>query len=140
MSPIHNQSPHFSRDEDAAEIMAHPDSFRLSYFPIFGLGQTIRDMLTFAGAKWEDNQPGDWMAEKTMTPFACLPILYIRKDNKELMISECTPIEHYLARQLGFLGKNQYEETLIMSFQNSSGSLMSTFGTFVVWNQPEVRD
>ncbi|KAF9581487.1 hypothetical protein BGW38_001470 [Lunasporangiospora selenospora] len=134
------QTLHFSKDANASEIMAHPDSFRLRYFQIFTLGQTCRDMLAFAGAKWEDTYPSDWMAEKTTTPFECLPILYIRKDNKELMISECTPIEHYLARQLGFLGKNQYEETLIMSFHSSSSSLLSTFGNFVVWNQPEVRD
>ncbi|KAF9579646.1 hypothetical protein BGW38_004018 [Lunasporangiospora selenospora] len=139
MSPI--QTTHFSKDAaSASEVMAHPESFKLKYFQIFGLGQTCRDMLSYAGAKWEDTYPGDWNAEKALTPFGCLPLLFIRKGDKEIVISESIPVESYLARQFGLLGDNEYEETLIKAFHSSSFTLMGAFGSFVTWNQPEARD
>ncbi|KAF9579645.1 hypothetical protein BGW38_004017, partial [Lunasporangiospora selenospora] len=138
MSPI--QATHFSKDADAPEIMAHPDSFRLHYFPIFGIGQTCRDMLTYAGAKWEDTYPGDWQAEKALTLFGCLPLLFIRKGDKEIVISESVPVECYLARQFGLLGDNEYEETLIKAFHSSAFTLMLSFAFSVTWNQPEAQE
>lgn len=46
-------------------------------------------------------------------------------------------IEQYLAKQYGLLGDNEYEETLIKSFHNSSNSMVMLFASTVTWNQPE---
>ncbi|KAF9581488.1 hypothetical protein BGW38_001471 [Lunasporangiospora selenospora] len=56
MSPI--QTAHFSKDGNAPEIMAYPDSSRPHYFQIFGFGQKYRDMLAFAGVEWKDTYLG----------------------------------------------------------------------------------
>ena len=53
---VQPRTAHFVRDtptSDLANVMANPDSFRLFYFPIEGLGQTSRDILIYADVKWE---------------------------------------------------------------------------------------
>jgi hypothetical protein len=53
-------SAHFVRDiatSELSNIMDTPDSFRLYYFSLQGLGQTSRDILEYAGAKWEMVHP-----------------------------------------------------------------------------------
>jgi len=53
-------SAHFSRDMTSAEqtaVLENPDSFRLFYFQMEGLGQTSRDVLTYGDAKWERSYP-----------------------------------------------------------------------------------
>ncbi|KAF9579901.1 hypothetical protein BGW38_003657 [Lunasporangiospora selenospora] len=106
------QAAHFSKDASASEVMAHPESFTLRYFAVCGRGQTSRDILTFAGAKWEDTYSGEWSGEKASTPFGCLPLLFIRKGDKE---------------------------ALIKVFHSSSASQLSSFGALVNWNVPEAR-
>ncbi|KAG0049810.1 hypothetical protein BGZ83_005367 [Gryganskiella cystojenkinii] len=134
---------HFVRNvpsSELAEMMANPDSFRLLYFPIEGLGQTSRDILSYGEAKWESVFPENWGKQKTETPFGCVPVLYIVKDGKEAILSESTSIESYLASHFHLLGDNPYEEHLIRAFHVSSLSIMVTFGSFVTWNFPEVQE
>ncbi|KAF9135356.1 hypothetical protein BGW39_003463 [Mortierella sp. 14UC] len=125
---------------ELAEVMKHPESFRLLYFPLEAQGQTSRDLLTYGGAKWENAHPKNWMEEKAKTPFGCLPVLYIIKGDKQAVISETHAVENYLAKQFGLMGDNEYEEAIIRSFHCSSASLSAVFSGSVIWNLPEVRE
>lgn len=42
---------------ELAQVMAHPESFRLLYFPLEAQGQTSRDLLAYGGANWEGATP-----------------------------------------------------------------------------------
>ncbi|KAF9325902.1 hypothetical protein BGZ91_002193 [Linnemannia elongata] len=125
---------------ELAQVMAHPESFRLLYFPLEAQGQTSRDLLTYGGANWEGITPQNWLEEKDKTPFGCLPVLYINKGDKQVVISETHAVENYLAKHFGLMGNNEYEETLIRAFHCSSASLFASFQANVVWNLPEVRE
>ncbi|KAF9083248.1 hypothetical protein BGX23_011647 [Mortierella sp. AD031] len=143
MAHTQSDASHINRDIPSAElaqIMTHPDSFRLHYFPLEGQGQTCRDLLTYSGVKWEGTSPKNWMEEKEKTPFGCLPVLYINKGDQEVIISETLAIENYLAKQFGLLGDNEYEETLIRAFHCSSATLHGVFSNSVTWNLPEVQE
>ncbi|KAF9112065.1 hypothetical protein BGX27_004013 [Mortierella sp. AM989] len=134
---------HFVRDvptSDMADILEHPDSFRLLYFPLEGLGQTSRDILAYGEAKWESLFPGKWSEDKGQTPFGCLPVLFVNKNGKEAVLSEAPVIETYLAKHFGLLGENQYEESLIKASHNSSQSVMNFYSTSVAYNMPEVQE
>ncbi|KAF9897845.1 hypothetical protein BX616_004888 [Lobosporangium transversale] len=133
---------HFDREtpsSELSEIMTSADSYCLKYFPIEGLGQTSRDILAAGGAKWENLFPENWATEKDQTPFGCMPLLYINKNGKEVVISESAAIDFYLAKQFGMLGSNQYEEALIGAFYTSTSSVMITFVSQVTWNQSEAK-
>ncbi|KAK3821400.1 MAG: hypothetical protein J3Q66DRAFT_367109 [Benniella sp.] len=121
--------------------MATPDSFRLYYFSIQGLGQTSRDILEYAGAKWEMVHPdADWGTQKAETPFGCMPVLHVIQGEKTVILSESVAVEQYLAKHFGLMGKNEYEEALIKAFHTSSMAMMGMFGGTVTWNMPEVQD
>ncbi|KAF9434300.1 hypothetical protein BGZ76_008241 [Entomortierella beljakovae] len=140
---VQSGTTHFVRDVptlNVTDIMANPDSFRIFYFPIEGLGQTARDILAFGGAKWESVFPEKWATEKDKTPFGCLPVLFINKGGKEVHISEVSVIDSYLANHFGLLGDNLYEESLIKAFHSSSMTLIATFSTSVAWNVPEAQE
>ncbi|KAG0029011.1 hypothetical protein BGZ81_004203 [Podila clonocystis] len=123
---------------ELSETMASPASFKLLYFPILGLAGTSRDILSYAGAEFESIFPGNWGDDKGNTPMGCLPVLFITgKNGKQVIISEAAVIEQYLAKRYGLLGDNEYEETLIKSFQNTCFSLQNMFASLITWNQPE---
>ncbi|KAF9998728.1 hypothetical protein BGZ65_005801 [Modicella reniformis] len=137
-------SAHFVRDvptSDLIDIMANPDSFRLYYFAIQGLGQTSRDILSYGDAKWENFEVNEhWNEQKSETPFGCVPVLHVIKGEKMVALSEAATVEQYLAKHYGLLGENQYEETLIKTIHSSSLSTFSEFYASVTWNMPEVHD
>ncbi|KAF9550265.1 hypothetical protein EC957_001172 [Mortierella hygrophila] len=125
---------------ELSQVMAHPESFRLLYFPVEAQGQTSRDLLTYGGANWEGVYPQNWLEEKGKTPFGFVPVLYINKGDKQVVISETHAVENYLAKHFGLMGDNEYEETLIRAFHCSSTTLFINFQTAVVWNMAEVRE
>ncbi|KAF9968873.1 hypothetical protein BGZ70_000017 [Mortierella alpina] len=135
---------HFEREntEQLSASLAKPSSFRLLYWPINAVAATSRDMLEYAGAKWENLAPaGAWPEEKIDTPFHVLPVLYIKtEDGKDLALSETCVIEQYLAKQFGLLGSNDYEENLVRIFQSSTSAVQSIFASTVTWNHPEVKE
>ncbi|KAG0047300.1 hypothetical protein BGZ83_007630 [Gryganskiella cystojenkinii] len=140
---VQENAAHFTRDMTSAEqseILKNPDSFRLFYFQMEGLGQTSRDILTYGDAKWERSYPEDWGKQKANTPFGCIPILYVIKDGKEVMVAESTAVDTYLAKHFGLLGENIYEESQIRAFHSSTLFLLTTFAGSVTWAMPEVKE
>ncbi|KAG0370148.1 Glutathione S-transferase S1 [Mortierella sp. AD032] len=89
--------------------LKEPTFFKLLYFPIHSNGATIREILSIAGAKWENLVPGD------------------------VILAEAGVIEQYLAKQFELLGSNEYEENLIKSFHSSTASLHSLHATTVAF-------
>ncbi|KAG0230968.1 hypothetical protein B0O80DRAFT_495458 [Mortierella sp. GBAus27b] len=138
-------SAHFVRDtptSELAEIMANPESFRLFYFNVHGRAQTSRDILEYGGAKWEmiHPDPSLWGQHKGETPLGCMPVLHVIKGNKKVILAESIPIEQYLGKHFGLLGKNEYEGALIKAFHSSSLMMMGIYAGFVTYNMPEVYD
>ncbi|KAG0056023.1 hypothetical protein BGZ83_006636 [Gryganskiella cystojenkinii] len=115
---------HFTRQPSTADVtksIEQPESFKLKYMPLNAVGATPREILAHAGAQWENIVPST-------------------KDGNDLVLSEASTIDHYLAKHFGLLGDNEYESMLIKSFHSSSSMLQTIFGTAVVWAFPEVKD
>ncbi|EGT40985.1 hypothetical protein CAEBREN_13946 [Caenorhabditis brenneri] len=85
--------------------------YKLSYFPIRFAGEIPRQILAYAGQKFEDNRipQADWPALKSTMPFGTLPVLYV--DGKPLGQSHA--ISRFLARQYGINGRCPWEEAQV---------------------------
>ncbi|KAF9083431.1 hypothetical protein BGX27_004135 [Mortierella sp. AM989] len=134
---------HFSRDStsELSAALNKPESFKFLYWPFNAVASTSREILEFGQAKWENlAPPGNWDEEKLKTPFHCLPVLYIKSQNgKDIVLSETSVIEQYLAKTFGLLGDNDYEENLIKIFHSSSGAIQSSFAEGVTWERSEAK-
>ncbi|KAF9361802.1 hypothetical protein BGX26_011797 [Mortierella sp. AD094] len=139
---IQPDATHFSREStrELSVALNKPESFKLMYWPINAVGATSREILVYGQAKWENLAPGNWLEEKLKTPFQVVPILYIKSQNgQDLVLSESSIIEQYLAKTFGLLGDNDYEEYLIKAFQSSSAAIQSCFAQGVTWEGPEAK-
>ncbi|CCD69254.1 putative glutathione S-transferase 8 [Caenorhabditis elegans] len=87
--------------------------YKLSYFPIRGAGEVIRQIFVYAGQSFEDHRISieEWAAVKPTTPFGQLPLLEV--DGKVLPQSHS--IARFLARQFGINGKCAWEEAQVNS-------------------------
>ncbi|KAJ2710253.1 hypothetical protein H4R19_003838 [Coemansia spiralis] len=79
-------------------------SYVLRYFPVSGLAEASRLLLTAANVEWTEEHP-EWPEEKPNQPFGRLPVLFEKSadGSADFVISESGTIERYLARQFGFL-------------------------------------
>nr|AST11629.1 glutathione S-transferase s1 [Bemisia tabaci] len=84
---------------------------KLTYFPIRGLGEPIRFVLSYANEKFIDDRitTEDWPKIKPTTPFGKLPILEI--DGK--IVNQTAAICRYYAKKAGIAGKDDWEALLI---------------------------
>ncbi|XP_012268124.1 glutathione S-transferase-like [Athalia rosae] len=82
-------------------------TYKLTYFPVKGLGETIRFLLSYGGVEFEDArfQIEDWPKLKPSTPFGQVPVLEV--DGKKIHQSQA--ISRYLAKQFGLAGKDDWE-------------------------------
>ncbi|KAG0291273.1 hypothetical protein BGZ97_005941, partial [Linnemannia gamsii] len=89
-------------------------TFEVKYFDIHGLAHITRLLLAISGQKFKSTNPADWAAEKPLAPFGHMPLLIeTSADGKTtLQIAESDAIERYLARKLGLLGSDAFEEVL----------------------------
>ncbi|KAG0203494.1 hypothetical protein BGX28_004247 [Mortierella sp. GBA30] len=134
----------FSRDntQELSASLTKPSSYKILYWPICAVGSTSRDLLEYGGAQWESLVASGrtWPEEKLDTPFHCLPVLYVKtEDGKDLVLSEASVVEQYLAKQFVLLGENDYEENLVKIFQSSSSAVQNQFAVTVTWNQSEAK-
>jgi len=88
--------------------------YKLTYFPIRGLAESIRYILSYGKADFEDNRidvtSGDtWNTLKPKTPMGQLPVLEIDGKNE---IAQSRAISRYLAKQFGIAGQNDIEQAL----------------------------
>jgi len=73
--------------------------YKLYYFDVRGLGETIRLILQYAGQKYEEERFtfDNWAANKSRFPYGKVPVLEV--DGK--FIAETAAIARFLARQYG---------------------------------------
>ncbi|KAG0373372.1 Glutathione S-transferase S1 [Mortierella sp. AD032] len=115
-------------------------SYKLEYFDVSSVGAVPRDILSFGDAQWEDLVLTNWPAE-IKSPSGLFPVLYIKTaDGREIRLVESFVIEHYLAKQFGLLGDNEWEELQIKTFHSSSLYLRERLTMRVTWNYKEVQE
>ncbi|XP_054261333.1 glutathione S-transferase-like [Macrosteles quadrilineatus] len=87
--------------------------YKLYYFDIKGLAETLRFMLSYMDADWEDVRlplgSEQWTALKPSMPFGKLPVL--EEDGKQIPQSVAT--SRYLATKAGLDGKDAWENLQI---------------------------
>ncbi|XP_047521485.1 glutathione S-transferase 2-like [Pieris napi] len=78
------------------------------YFPVKGLGECVRLLLSYGGQDFEDNRVAveDWPAFKPSTPFGQMPVLEI--DGKAY--AQSIDISRYLGRKYGLSGADAEED------------------------------
>ncbi|XP_012269130.2 glutathione S-transferase-like [Athalia rosae] len=82
-------------------------SYKLTYFPIKGLAEPIRFLLSYGSVEFEDVRVNreDWPKLKPSMPFGQMPVLEV--DGKK--INQSQAISRYLAKQFGLAGKDDWE-------------------------------
>uniref|UniRef100_A0A914CFS0 glutathione transferase n=1 Tax=Acrobeloides nanus TaxID=290746 RepID=A0A914CFS0_9BILA len=97
--------------------------YKLSYFPVRGLGEVSRFIFHYANIPFEDNRIGgdDWQKYKSETPFGQMPVL--EADGK--VLAQSFAIARYLARKHGLAGKDDWESAQL----DSIADLLKDFNT-----------
>ncbi|KAG0000844.1 hypothetical protein BGZ80_006277 [Entomortierella chlamydospora] len=114
-------------------------TYKLYYFNVHGRGEIFRILWAYGGAKWEE-LPIDWPAEKKLTPFQCVPVVYeTTPDGTVLQICETEVIERYLAKKFNLLGKNEWEQLQIEQIQSSTEGTQYAYHLQVVKGDFEKR-
>ncbi|XP_046745590.1 glutathione S-transferase-like [Diprion similis] len=82
-------------------------TYKVTYFPIKGLAESIRFILSYGGVDFVDDRFNreDWPKLKPSMPFGQVPVLEV--DGKK--INQSTAIARYLAKQFGIAGKDDWE-------------------------------
>ncbi|XP_049803132.1 glutathione S-transferase-like isoform X2 [Schistocerca nitens] len=85
--------------------------YKLTYFPVTGLAEPIRFLLSYGKIEFEDERcdKDKWQSLKESMPFGQVPVLEI--DGKKLCQS--TAICRYLGKQVGLSGANDWENLQI---------------------------
>ncbi|KAJ1831862.1 hypothetical protein LPJ63_003965 [Coemansia sp. RSA 2711] len=83
--------------------MSNP-TYILRYFPLVGLSEACRLLLTAANVEWTEEHP-EWPQEKPNQPHGRLPVLVEKNPDgsPDFIITESCNIERYLARVYGFV-------------------------------------
>ncbi|KAF9970025.1 hypothetical protein BGZ73_007399 [Actinomortierella ambigua] len=109
----------------AAIVGAKDAHYELEYFGVLFNSAGTRALLAYSGLKNKQTPygPDTWPAYKPNTPYECLPILKVTKDEHQLTLSEVVAVDQFLARQAGLLGSNAYEEAVITAHHSNAQAL-----------------
>jgi len=90
--------------------------YKLNYFDVRGLAETVRVMFHYAGVAFEDRRftHAEWPQIKSEAPFGKAPWLEI--DGKPL--PESFAIFRYLSTKFGLAGKDDYEHAYVDAIGN----------------------
>ncbi|KAJ2873627.1 hypothetical protein GGH93_003066 [Coemansia aciculifera] len=107
-------------------------SYIFRYFNTIGYGETTRLLLTAAKVEWTEEHP-EWPQEKPNQPFGRLPVLIEQSDDgsPDLVLSESTTIERYLARTYGFLPMDPRQAALQEQFRDRQNDVLLTFREYM---------
>ncbi|KAG0240098.1 hypothetical protein BGW41_007191 [Actinomortierella wolfii] len=120
--------------------VAKGNTFKFKYFPFHGVVEAARAMLYMSGEKYEFVHP-EWPQEKPNTPFGVLPVLEIvTESGEELVLSELSAVEYFLAKKFGFMGKNLWEEHIIQMVVSSTSAVFDKFIVTVLRNPESMRE
>nr|QED40976.1 glutathione S-transferase [Matsumurasca onukii] len=86
--------------------------YKVTYFPIMGLGEPIRFLLAYMGEDFEDCRVkwGEWPDIKPNTPWGKMPILEIEG---KAGVTQSQAVTRFLARQAGLCGDGAWEDLKI---------------------------
>jgi len=117
--------------------MAQVDKYVLKYFNVRVLGETSRLLFKLANVDFVDERypripyekEPSWelVKDSGQFPFNKLPILIV--DGKHT-IGQSAAIERYIAKQLGFFGKDDLEAARIDSVLEQLGDIQSAFNVY----------
>jgi len=107
-------------------------SYKLIYFPFRARGETTRALFNLAGVEYENaiQDPGNWSQVKPTTPWGGLPVLIV--DGQQ--IAQSLSVNRFVAKRLGFMGKNDVEEALIDSVFETVNELIEAAQVPVLTN------
>jgi len=90
--------------------------YKLYYFDVRGLGESIRLLLNYVGQPYEEERLTfeDWPNNKPRFPYGKIPVLEI--DGK--VLAETLVILQHLGKKYGLAGKDEWEEAKINEFGN----------------------
>ncbi|XP_022116058.1 glutathione S-transferase 2 [Pieris rapae] len=110
----------------------------LYYFPIKGLGEGLRMLLTYGGQKFEDHRvPKDqWPEFKPKTPFGQMPVLEINGKK----ISQTLAIARYLGRKYGIAGDNLEESFEIDQNMDFFTDIRLKASTVMLEQDPAIKE
>uniref|UniRef100_A0A914WXN3 glutathione transferase n=1 Tax=Plectus sambesii TaxID=2011161 RepID=A0A914WXN3_9BILA len=88
--------------------------YKLTYFNLYGRGETARILFHLAGVPYDDVriEMEEWAGKKSDTRWGFLPELEV--DGKK--VAQSKAINLYLAKQFGFGGKDEWETARIVEF------------------------
>ncbi|KAG0235783.1 hypothetical protein BGW41_000678 [Actinomortierella wolfii] len=129
---------------ELSKVIQCPSHIKVRYFELTINALTSQYLLACGNVSWESTYAGeDWLTERNLLPFRCLPILEISsgqgKDGQEVVLAETSAIEHYLANLFGMMGDNDYEKYMIMAFHSSAKAVMDNFATYCAFNVEEAK-
>ncbi|KAF9168674.1 hypothetical protein DFQ27_002750 [Actinomortierella ambigua] len=114
----------FTNNKDAvhAIVGAKDAHYELEYFPVLFNSTGTRALLAYAGFsnKQTPIAPPDWPTYKPKTPNGYLPVLKVTKGPHHLNLCEVIAIDQFLGRQANLLGKDAYEEAVILAHHSSA--------------------
>ncbi|XP_026295805.1 uncharacterized protein LOC552283 [Apis mellifera] len=112
-------------------------TYKLTYFPVKGLGEPIRFLLSYAGISFEDERfdRDDWPKIKPTTPFGQVPVLDV--DGKK--IAQSVAISRYLAKKSGLAGKDDWEALEIDSIVDTIHDVRARLAAFHYEENEEIK-
>lgn len=115
--------------------------YKLYYFDVRGLGETIRLLLHYGNQPFNEERLtfDSWPQKKASMLYGKVPVLEV--DGKPL--AESYPIARYLARQFGLAGKDAWEQAKVDEFADFHKDVANEFGPYfrvAVGFQPGDKD
>jgi len=118
----------------------HPD-YTLYYWPVPLRGHPLRAILSYAGANWEEGDPGQGAQimnaapDDQPVPFMGLPFLIDHKN--DFALSQMPAIAYYLGEALGLLPDTSEGRALCMKVNNDANDVMDEItlqGGMLMWS------
>lgn len=95
-------------------------TYKLTYFPITGLGEPIRSACALGGIPLEDERiaGADWGARKAESPYGQMPILTVGGDDgTTLVMAQAKAILRYLGKLGSYEGKPLYSADAMEAYR-----------------------
>nr|AEB91976.1 glutathione S-transferase sigma 4 [Locusta migratoria] len=112
--------------------------YKLSYFPIMGLAEPIRFLLSYGKIEFEDErfESDQWASVKPSTPFGQAPVLEI--DGKKTWQS--VAICRYLGKLVGLAGANDWENLQIDMAVDTISDIRSKIASYGYEADPALKE
>ncbi|KAG7213603.1 hypothetical protein KM043_002856 [Ampulex compressa] len=124
---------------DICSLLASMVVYKLRYFNVMGLGESIRFMLSYGGAQFEDirfdHSSEEWKQMKPTTPYGQMPTLEFGGK----VYSQTLPICRYLAKQYNLLGKTDLDALEIDATANALHDFRKQVALFYRETDPVIK-